>query len=148
MTRLRLSGSLRRRIAQLKGASLIFVGVTLGIVLSAQLFCASLAAAQPAVVVTMSDAPPKFIPDKITVKVGQTVEWKNTGHTIHDVTTKPGPIVKADQVAVPAGAQSFDSGFLAPGKSFSYTFTVPGTYRYICIPHQADGMTGEVDVSK
>jgi plastocyanin len=96
----------------------------------------------------MSDAPAKFIPDKVSIKVGQTVEWKNTGRTVHDVVTKPGPMVKADQVKVPPGAQPFDSGFMAPGKSFSYTFTVPGTYRYICIPHQGDGMVGEVEVSK
>ncbi len=104
--------------------------------------------AEPAVVITMSDAPPKFVPDKVQIKVGQTVEWRNTGHTIHDATNKPGPLVKPDQVSSPPGAQPFDSGFLAPGKSFSYTFTVPGTYRYICIPHSADGMAGEIDVTK
>jgi plastocyanin len=143
-----LGGLFRGSFGRFKGAGAIFAGVALALVLCVQFSFEPQAAADPAAVVTMSDAPPKFVPEKVSVKVGQTVEWKNTGRTIHDVTSKAGPMVKADQVAVPAGAQAFDSGFLAPGKSFSYTFTVPGTYRYICIPHQADGMMGEVEVTK
>ena len=33
-------------------------------------------------------------------------------------------------------------------KTFDYTFTLPGTYRYTCVPHEKDGMNGEVVVTK
>ena len=37
---------------------------------------------------------------------------------------------------------SFDSGLFGSGKTFSHTFTIPGTYPYYCIPHGAPGRTG------
>jgi plastocyanin len=95
-------------------------------------------AGKPTVVVTMRDAPTAFIQDNVTIKVGDTVEWKNTGKVIHSVSSS----------AVPAGADGFDSGFMLPGAEFSHTFTVPGTYVYVCIPHANSGMTGKVIVTK
>jgi plastocyanin len=47
---------------------------------------------------------------------------------------------------VPAGAQPFDSGELGRGQVFRHTFTVPGTYHYICQPHDWLSMAGVVDV--
>jgi len=35
----------------------------------------------------MTDKPPLFKPLKVTVKVGQTVEWINNAQTLHSVTT-------------------------------------------------------------
>jgi plastocyanin len=116
--------------------------VILGAILvagAASLFApAPSSAGKSAVVVTMRDAPTAFIPDKVTVKVGETVEWKNTGKVIHSVTSK----------TVPAGAESFDSGFMMPGAEFSHTFKVAGTYEYLCLPHANSGMTGKVIVTK
>jgi plastocyanin len=37
---------------------------------------------------------------------------------------------------------------MQPGQTFSYTFTISGTYKYICTPHEFGGMTGEVLVTK
>ncbi len=105
-------------------------------------------AASKTVIVTMTDEPPAYVPPKLTVKRGATVEWKNTGKTLHDVTTNPSMAQEKSDLAVPAGAKPFDSGFMPPGASWSYTFTVPGRYRYVCIPHEKDGMIGEVTVTK
>lgn len=43
----------------------------------------------------------------------------------------------------PNGA--FDSGALAPGDSFEFTFTEPGTFDYVCNFHPS--MTGTITVS-
>ena len=43
---------------------------------------------------------------------------------------------------------AFDSGFIPPGGDYSYTFTVPGRYRYFCLPHEKAGMVGVIVVKK
>ncbi|HVA76376.1 MAG TPA: plastocyanin/azurin family copper-binding protein [Candidatus Binataceae bacterium] len=107
------------------------------------------AARQP-VVVQMQDAPAGgfFYPDRITVPVGTTVKWINVGEQPHDATDDLISALRAGDAAYPAGAKPFDSGILAPGESFSYVFEVPGTYKYVCLPHEFGGMTGEVIVTK
>ena len=80
---------------------------------------------------------PGYSPDKITVVVGvnNTVTWTNNdGSTHHTVTSS----------SVPQGASSFNSGDLAGGATFTYTFTTPGTYQYLCSYHS--WMTGTVVV--
>jgi plastocyanin len=126
----------------------------LGIVLiaiasaAAALVCRPMDAAAKTVVVTMTDKPPMYVPAKLTVPVGTTVEWQNNAKTLHDVTTDADSVQKPTDVKLPPGAQSFDSGFMQPGGTFDYTFTVPGHYIYTCIPHEKDGMVGEIDVTK
>ena len=66
-----------------------------------------------------------FSPANYTVKVGQTVVWENGDGSTHTVTS----------ASVPSGAQPFDSGNLAPGGTFSVTFTLAGTYQYYCTIH-------------
>jgi plastocyanin len=105
-------------------------------------------AAAKTVTVTMTDKPPKYIPEKLSIPVGTTVEWQNNAKTLHDVTTDADSVQKPDDVKLPPGAKSFDSGFMQPGGTFDYTFTVPGHYIYTCIPHEKDGMVGEIDVTK
>ncbi len=100
------------------------------------------------VVVTMTDKPARYVPQKITVKVGTTVEFRNTGQVIHDVTTDVSIVQDKSDVSLPPDAKPFDSGFIPPGQSWSYTFTVPGHYLYACIPHEKDRMVGEVLVTK
>jgi plastocyanin len=80
--------------------------------------------------------PPGYAPDKITLVVGvnNTVTWSNDDTAPHTVTS----------TSVPSGATSFDSGNLAAGATYSYTFTVPGTYQYHCNYHS--WMTGTVTV--
>jgi plastocyanin len=91
----------------------------------------------------------KFMPEKITIKVGQTVEWVNDDNTMpHEVTTDPNVASDPSNVSIPAEATPFDSHLIANGKSFRHQFTVPGLYRYACPPHENDGMLGEVTVTK
>lgn len=70
-----------------------------------------------------------FSQDTITVSPGDTVTWINNDNTPHTVT---------------ADDNSFDSGTLTRGDTFSRVFTEPGTYTYHCEPHP--NMTGTVIV--
>jgi plastocyanin len=74
-----------------------------------------------------------FSPDRITVVIGvnNTVVWTNNDNQPHTVT---------------ANGESFDSGLLAPGATFTYTFTTPGVYGYHCTYHP--WMTGTVVVKE
>src|SRR5215204_3550927 len=58
-----------------------------------------------------------FEPGTVSVPVGATVTWTNTGTRPHTVTADDG---------------SFDSGRLDPGEQFSQTFDQPGTFTYHC----------------
>nr|MBA2278322.1 cupredoxin domain-containing protein [Chloroflexia bacterium] len=69
-----------------------------------------------------------FAPATITVAPGTTVVWTNNGAAPHTVTGDFG-----------------DSGFLEPGQTFSFTFTDPGAYAYVCDLHP--NMTAEIIVS-
>jgi len=71
-----------------------------------------------------------FSPASLTVAAGTTVTWVNRGTAMHTVTTNDA---------------LFHSGLLAPGKRFSYTFTLSGTYPYLCAIHPA--MTGMIVVT-
>ena len=91
----------------------------------------------------------KFMPEKITIKVGQTVEWDNDDKAMpHEITTDPNLASDPSNVSIPEGAEPFDSRLITNGKSFRHQFTVPGLYRYACPPHENDGMLGEVTVTK
>jgi plastocyanin len=75
-----------------------------------------------------------FEPNVVTVPVGSTVTWANQGSAPHTVT-----------------GEGFDSGndpstWIMGGGSFSFTFTAPGTYNYVCVPHEALGMAGTIVV--
>ena len=63
-----------------------------------------------------------YSPSTITVVIGvnNTVEWVNNDTAPHTVT---------------ATDHSFDSGNLNPGDTWTYTFTKPGTYTYVCTYH-------------
>jgi len=104
-------------------------------------------APQAAAVVRMTDQY-TFDPAKVTVHVGDTVEWKNASQAAHTVTCDPSKAGAAENVSLPKGAKPFNSGNIGPGKTFSHTFTVPGLYKYVCIPHEMMAMTGQVDVQE
>ena len=83
----------------------------------------------------------KFDPAQITIKVGQTVVWKNVGSNPHTVTAD-------DQKTFDSGADP--SKYIGPGGTFEFTFTQPGTYAYYCRLHGTPGgagMSGTVVVS-
>lgn len=103
-------------------------------------------ASQPVVTIKMLDVPAAFEPGTVTIKVGDTVEWRNVGNEVHHATTDPSMAINGGDVGSPAGAETFDSGFLKPGATFSHTFNVAGTYRYACAVHETSGMIGKIVV--
>jgi plastocyanin len=74
-----------------------------------------------------------FNPQTITVTLGTTVMWTNTGTFTHTVT---------------ADDNSFNSGDMGNGATFSHTFNTIGTVGYHCIHHglPGSGMYGTVVV--
>jgi len=62
-----------------------------------------------------------FNPAVLTVKVGTTITWKNMSSAPHTVTSDDG--------------QTFDSGNVADGATFHFTFTTAGTFSYHCNIH-------------
>ncbi len=74
-----------------------------------------------------------FLPSELTVRSGTTVTWTNNDTMAHTVTTLNG------------SAQSFDSGIVNPGGTFTHTFTQQGVYHYYCMIHPF--MLGNVTVT-
>jgi len=107
----------------LRGAATLVASLGLG----------ALAAAAPVVagVPTVAIANYSFVSQSISIPVGGTVTWTNQDSVPHTVTsTDGGPL---------------NSGTMAPGSSYSYTFTKAGTYTYHCSIHPS--MTGTVVVT-
>ncbi len=100
------------------------------------------------VAIKMADNQPFYTPAKVAIRVGDTVQWVNDGETVHSVSTSAANAQNRDDTSMPKGAVAFDSGFIPPGGEYSYTFTVPGTYRYFCLPHEKAGMVGVIVVKK
>ncbi len=63
----------------------------------------------------------KYEPAVLTVKVGTTVTWTNTGAVVHTVTA--------------ADRKAFDSKNIGSKASFSWTFQSAGTFAYFCTYH-------------
>ena len=90
----------------------------------------------------------QFSPKTLTIKVGDTVEWVNDDQqNLHNATTDKNATDIPKAIQMPKGAKPFNSGLMTPGNHFSYRFTVPGTYRYVCVPHQPD-MVGTIIVEE
>ncbi len=87
-----------------------------------------------------------FEPAVITVRVGDKVEWRNRTLLTHTVTADPRITADASNMELPEGARPFNSAAIPAGQVFRYTFTVPGTYRYLCLPHAGQKMFGTVVV--
>ena len=136
----------RRVPRYLVGLGVLGIGVVIAIAAVVGVHLRSAAASTPPIVIKMIDMPASYQPAKLTIRVGETVEWKNLGTSVHHASSDPSEAVNPADVSNPASAKPFDSGFLQPGQSFTYTFTQPGTYKYICAPHETSGMAGEVVV--
>ena len=96
-------------------------------------------------VVEMTDSL-KFEPMEITVSVGDRVEWRNVGQIAHTVTTDPSKVADPKGVSVPDRAKPWDSGVLGADETFVRSFKKPGTYRFVCVPHEGARMVGTVVV--
>jgi plastocyanin len=101
--------------------------------------------ANGAAVVEMNDQL-AFEPKRIEVAAGEKVTWENVGKVAHTVTADKSRAADPSLVSVPTGTKEWDSGFVGEAESFSRTFRKPGSYRYVCLPHEGAGMVGSVVV--
>jgi FtsP/CotA-like multicopper oxidase with cupredoxin domain len=85
--------------------------------------------AVPGAAATINMVDNRFQPATVTVPVGASVAWVNNGVNIHTVSSYDG---------------SVESGSIQPGEAFTYTFSKPGTYQYLCRQHLLNGMTGTI----
>lgn len=78
----------------------------------------------------------RFVPETITVAVGDEVTWTNQDATRHTVTAGSGDEPQPD---------TFDLDVEAQGDTVSHTFDEPGSYAYFCELHPF--MVGTVEVT-
>ena len=79
-----------------------------------------------------------FFPSSLTIAIGDTVTWVNTGG-FHNI--------NATQATFPTNPQGFGNAVAGAGWAFQWVFTIAGTYNYQCDPHAGMGMTGVVIVN-
>jgi plastocyanin len=82
--------------------------------------------------ITVSMKANKFIPEHITGKVGQTVEWKNNDTYPHNVVATKG--------------EDFQSDNFGGGGTYKYKLDKAGKIDYVCTIHS--GMVGTITVTK
>lgn len=80
-----------------------------------------------------------FDPSKLNIQVGDTVTFVNVQNKGHDVMFDMVP-KKAELAMSPMMKKK--------GQKWSYTFKVPGSYRFHCHPHEKHGMKGSIIVGK
>ncbi|GAB6878453.1 hypothetical protein JCM17823_07270 [Halorubrum gandharaense] len=100
----------------------------------------------------------EFVPEVLTISVGDTVVWENTSSRAHTVTAYENAIPEAADYFASGG---FDDertareafwdefgGSLENGDRYEVTFAEPGRYDYVCVPHEEGGMLGAVVVEE
>ena len=80
--------------------------------------------------VAMKDV--EFIPDRLTVKVGEKVTWRNDEALDHNVVAQTGA--------------KFQSRAFGEGGTYTFTPKKPGTIDYVCTLHP--GMDGQIVVRR
>ncbi len=96
----------------------------------------------------------RFEPASIRIPANTEVVWENPTAAKHTVT--------AIEASVPDPAEYFASGgfdseaharnnsndgLIETGGTYSHSFELPGTYEYVCLPHEQSDMTGTVTVT-
>ncbi|WP_458206690.1 cupredoxin domain-containing protein [Haladaptatus sp. NG-SE-30] len=106
--------------------------------------------------VKMTDAN-RFKPETVTVHVGDTVVWRNTGYAPHTVTAYEDKLPTGSTYFASGGftsesaarnGASTGAGILDGGDEYEHTLEMSGTYAYFCIPHEQAAMTGVVVVEE
>merc|ERR1719160_1887801 len=83
-----------------------------------------------------------FVPDSVTIKSGEAVQWTNNAGFPHNI------VFDEDNVpdGVDVGSLSREDYLNAPGEQYELKFSKPGTYAYYCEPHRGAGMQGKIVV--
>jgi plastocyanin len=83
----------------------------------------TLGAAAPAMAADVTVKDFSFVPTEVQIQPGQSVTWHWAGPSDHTVTADPGQ------------GESFNSGELGVGATFTHTFTHNGSFTYFCQIH-------------
>ena len=96
----------------------------------------------------------RFDPESMTVRAGDPIEFHNDSSEAHSVTAYGDLLPRGAAYFATGGAESeerarddISAGLLQQGEKFELTLETPGTYRYFCLPHESDGMTGTIVVN-
>lgn len=81
-----------------------------------------------------------FSPDKLAIQPGDTVTFIDAQDAPHEVMFINVPKAVDEMIMSPMHEKK--------GDKFTYTFTVPGTYKFHCHPHEALGMEGTLIVGE
>ncbi len=70
-----------------------------------------------------------FLPETVTISVGDTVRWVNNDYSqdSHDFASVPGPNPENKEIKIIE---------LRPGQTAEHQFNTAGTYRYFCYIHK------------
>jgi plastocyanin len=138
---------MRRRVLIGVASLLISAGALAGCSVNAESSATAPIATTPAPsgpVINLSSL--MFDPASTTVQVGTTVTWRNDEPITHTITS--GRFIEVDETTGLRSSQDPDGTFEATlpgkGKTYSFTFTKPGTYTYYCDIHQ--GMNATIKV--
>ncbi len=97
----------------------------------------------------------KYIPDELTIKVGDTVRWINVGGGPHNVQFKPGTVPDGAQAVLNAAMANRIGDMngqllMAPNATYEVDFTgaPAGEYPYVCTPHEMLGMVAQLTIEE
>ena len=85
-----------------------------------------------------------FNPDRLTIKAGSAVTWRQTDPGVHTVTS--GTVTQEGGGVSSHPDGHIDSGELAKDETFRFEFKEPGAFPYFCEIHPAT-MRGEITVA-
>ncbi len=128
----------RRRLLRSVGASILGIAVTP--------LLTGCPTNESHVVTVIMNPQSVFAPSGLTIPKGTTVIWKNSDSSPHTTTCDPTKVRNASSIHLPTGAMPWDSGELYVGETFTRTFDVPGTYIYLSVPDEGQGMIGTITV--
>ncbi|HUF64498.1 MAG TPA: plastocyanin/azurin family copper-binding protein [Gemmatimonadaceae bacterium] len=95
----------------------------------------------------------RYEPANLTIKAGDGVRFINVNGSPHDISFDPNTIPAAGRAQLTANmpnqrAELTSQLFIQPNETYTISFgnVAPGNYPFICIPHLAMGMRGQITV--
>lgn len=91
----------------------------------------------------------RFEPSVLQVAAGTTVTFVNEsaeGHTVTAVGDAPRYFSSGGFESEDQARDNVGDALIPPDDAYEFTFDEPGTYDYVCIPHEEQGMKGTIEV--